>query len=507
MRRQKILLISLAVVFCLFIVGYIFVVRPMIKEPAPEAETETPETEAGEVLLSDRFFMFQTMSTDDISEISVSNEHGGFSFVRNKGGQFIIEGYERVPYDANRFATLTSLATYTLAKTKVISNASDEKLDEYGLLDPQASWTVTAKDGKEHKVYVGDRLITGGGYYCMYDGRRSVYVLDTDVETAVLCPVEDYVSPVICNIIEQEDFYMVEDFTVYKGKDPLFSLRLVDEDEKINKDALAEVIMDYPTAYYPNSSYYYEVLYQYMNLSGDSCYKLGVTDEDLKAVGLDAPAHTVMFEYHDEKYVMYFSELQEDGTYYAATNMYPEFIVKVPAESVEYLEFELIDWIEDGMFRQYITNLSEIKVESGDTKATFELYHSLSADGTREILDVVANGNRLSEDGVANFRQYYKSFLAIMMEDYILNDEYCKMTKEELEAYCEDEDNVYLTFSFKTLEGKETVMKFYRYSTRHSAATINGVGEFYVVTDLITKIANDTGKVLRGETVTAFDKY
>ncbi len=507
MRRQKILLISLAVVFCLFIVGYIFIVRPMVTETAPQTETEAPETEPGEALLSDRFFMFQSISSEDIKKISVENEHGSFAFVRGNSGSLVIEGFEGVPCDEELVATLTSLTTFTLAKTKVLSSATDEKLEEYGLLEPKASWTVTTNGGESHKVFVGDRLITGGGYYCMYEGRRSVYVLETDVETTVLCPVENYVSPVLCTVVEQEDFYMIEDYTVYKGKDPLFSIRLVDEDEKINKDALAEVIMDYPTAYYPNSSYYYEVIYQYMGLMGESCYKLGVTDEDLVALGLNEPAHTVTFEYHDEKYTMFFSEQNSEGKYYAFTSMYPEFILTVDASAVEYLEFDLIDWIEDGMFRHYITNLSEITVESGDTEATFELIHSLSDDGTAEVLDVVANGRRLSEDEVANFRQYYKSFLAIMMEDYILDDEYCKMTAEELEAYYEDEDNVYLTFSFKTLEGKETVMKFYRYSTRHSAATINGVGEFYVVTDLITKIANDTGKVLRGETVTAFDKY
>ena len=44
MKRQKILLITFAVVFCLFIVGYIVVVRPMVTQKAPEGETslETP---------------------------------------------------------------------------------------------------------------------------------------------------------------------------------------------------------------------------------------------------------------------------------------------------------------------------------------------------------------------------------------------------------------------------------------------------------------------------------
>ncbi|KAA5651648.1 DUF4340 domain-containing protein, partial [Pseudomonas aeruginosa] len=59
---------------------------------------------------------------------------------------------------------------------------SDEALDEYGLKEPQASWTVQSKSGKAYRVYVGDRLLTGGGYYCMFEGRRSVYVLGTEIE-------------------------------------------------------------------------------------------------------------------------------------------------------------------------------------------------------------------------------------------------------------------------------------------------------------------------------------
>ncbi len=505
MKRQRILLICLAALFALLIVGYIFVVRPMVK-PEPQPEAEPLETEAGEVVLGDRFFMFGDIRTEDVAKIEVKNEHGGFAFTRNDKGAFVIEGYDRVPYDESKLATLVSLTTYTLSKTKVASGANDEKLAEYELTEPRASWTVTTNNGEEHTVYVGGRLLTGGGYYCMYEGRRSVYVLDNDVETAVLCPIESYVNPVICAAISQDDFYMVDDFTVFKGKEQLFSLRLVDKDEMVNKDALAEVIMDYPTAYYPDSPFYYEILYQYMGFIGDSCYKLGVTDEDMVKTGLDAPAHTVTFKYNGAEYALYFSQLQEDGYYYALSNVYPEYIAKIAGESVEYLEFDLIDWIDAGLFQQYITNISEMTVKTGDIDVTFHLSHSLSADGSTQLLDVTANGKRFSQDEVSNFRQYYKSFLAIAIEDYILADEYCTMTEAELEEYYKDESNVYLTFIYKTTEGKTTVMKFYKYSTRHSAATVNGVGEFYVVTDLITKIASDTQRVLNGEKVTAFAK-
>ena len=75
-----------------------------------------------------------------------------------------------------------------------------------------------------------------------------------------------------------------------------------------------------------------------------------------------------------------------------------------------------------------------------------------------------------------------------------------------MEEYIKDKNNEYLTFEYTTLSGDTTTIAFYQYSTRHSLVTINGVGEFYVLTDLVKKIENDTVRILNGETVTAFDK-
>ena len=69
-----------------------------------------------------------------------------------------------------------------------------------------------------------------------------------------------------------------------------------------------------------------------------------------------------------------------------------------------------------------------------------------------------------------------------------------------------DKSNAYMTFTYTTLGGETTELSFYMYSTRHSVVTVNGVGEFYVLTDLVKKLENDTVRVLSGETVTAFDK-
>ncbi|MBQ3528467.1 MAG: DUF4340 domain-containing protein [Clostridia bacterium] len=504
MKRQGILIIVIASLFAALCVAYFAFVKPLTTpEEVPE---ETPETEEGEELgASNRFFMFGSIERTDIDEIKIENKYGTYAFENNGKGEFHIKGFDSIPYDKELFATLVNISSYTLSKTKVGSNLSDEKIAEYGLSEPQASWTVTAKGGKSFKVFVGDRLLTGGGYYCMLEGRRSVYVLGTDVEKAVLVPVEGYVTPVLCAGISQDDYYLTDDFTMYKNGEQLFSLRLVDKSEQINKEALAEVMMDYPTDYYPNSSLYYELIYSYMNLNADACLKLGATAEDFKKAGLDDPAHVITFEYSGTKFELKFSALSEDGVYYATSNLYPNMISTCLAENFEYLEYDLIDWIDDYVYQQYITNIREMSVKTDKVEAEYSLEHSFKSDGDA-LLYVKANGEAFSEEQVANFRQYYKSLIAVSIQDYYTNDEYCKLTKDEMEALIADKENAYLTFEYTTLSGDTTTLAFYQYSTRHSLVTINGVGEFYVLTDLIKKIENDTVRILAGETVTAFDK-
>ena len=189
MKRQKIRIIVLLSLFVLLLAGYFLVIRPLT-EP-DEEQKEAPETEAGEVLGSgDRFFLFGSLSRSDIAQIEVENEYGTFAFYQAEENKFKIKGYDTVPYSETLFATLVNTTSYTLSKTKVGSNLSDEKLAEYGLDEPVARWTVTSNGGDSFTVLVGDRLLTGGGYYCMLEGRRSAYVLGTEVADTVLVPIE-----------------------------------------------------------------------------------------------------------------------------------------------------------------------------------------------------------------------------------------------------------------------------------------------------------------------------
>ena len=504
MKRQNILIIVLAALLVLAAALYFFVVRPLVSDGG-EVEPEPVETEEGENLsAAGTVFMFAGMSREDVEFIKVDNEYGEFRFVSSGDGDFVIDGYDSVPYDKNLFASLLNVTSYTLSKTKVGSGLSDEALDEYGLKEPQASWTVQSKSGKAYRVYVGDRLLTGGGYYCMFEGRRSVYVLGTEIENTVLVPIESYVTPVVCAGISKDDYYVTDKFTVYKDGELMLRIRLKDKKDQINVNAMAENIMDYPTAYIPDSTLYYDIIYSYMGLYAESCCKLGAGDEDFAAVGLDDPAHVITFEYKDYEFEIYFSALT-DGKYYMYNNIYPNVIGVCNAEDFEYLEYDLIDWIDPYLFQQYVTNISDISVSCSSAAVDFKLYHGIDDSGNA-TLAVKANGEALPSASVDNFRQYYKTLLAFTAQDYCKYDEYCPLSEEELAALAENTEAADLTFSYTTLSGETTVFRFYRYSTRHSLVTVNGVGEFYTLTDLVKKIENDTVRLLGGEEIVAYDK-
>ena len=148
MKRQNILLIVFAVLLAAAACVYFFVIRPAVADTGNADTAEPAETEEGENLSSSgSIFMFAGMSREDVEYIKVDNAYGTFKFTASgtNGTDFVIDGYDNVPYNKDLFASLLSVATYTLSKTKVGSSLSDAKLEEYGLTEPKASWTVLSK--------------------------------------------------------------------------------------------------------------------------------------------------------------------------------------------------------------------------------------------------------------------------------------------------------------------------------------------------------------------------
>jgi len=251
------------------------------------------------------------------------------------------------------------------------------------------------------------------------------------------------------------------------------------------------------------------VLYSLMALQGTEVVKLGTTDEILDSYGLLNAAYTMYYEFNDMEFYVMFSEKQADGTYYATSNLYSyQMVVKMDPATVTWLEKSLFQWIAEYPFSTNITKVKSMTVQADGLDVTFGLTHDTTEGGTA-ILDVEETV-RESENGtgsvvipdaeVYNFRQFYKTLLGILLE------EYSPLSDEEKEALTADDSKLILTFSYTTTDNETVEYKFYQYSTRRAFVTINGHGEFYTLIDHINKVASDTEKVLVAMDINSYGK-
>lgn len=206
-----------------------------------------------EVGVNSRILLFPRVRKDDILSLEVHNSHGSYTFIRynekNEPGpdaSFVIKESPLTSFSPEKFTTLHVSAGYTISLEKLVDPIRDEngEYTEYGLAPETrtkstdeegneleepieyayepAYYILTQTNGTQHKVILGDKLVTGGGYYAQYveikDGQErklpGVYVLDTDTGTYLSYAVEEYVTPMLTCGLSLSNYYDVENFSI-----------------------------------------------------------------------------------------------------------------------------------------------------------------------------------------------------------------------------------------------------------------------------------------------------
>ncbi len=486
--KQKKLIIALAVVFCLLLGAYFAVVVPIVNKEEPEETTEPIETTDGEVIgASDRILMFEHTERANIQSIEVHNEYGDFKFYKDNNA-FKIEGHEDVTIEAELFSSFITSCGYTLSLSRI---DEPEELFEYGLDDAPVWYTLTTTDGVKHTVYIGDQTISEDGYYARYEGRDSVYILDATIADTVLRPVENMVTPLLCYYeysVEKKLTY----FNFFRGEDLYFRLEALSSEEEVDIEAMATYKMTYPTSYVPSENC--DSIFQSLaSFVGTKTVALGTTDEDFEKYGLKDPKYQMLFEVDGVEHMLLVSERQADGTYYVGSGLF-DLIAQVDAETLAFVEQDLIKWVSPYIFRMSIDAVDTLEIRSADGfTETFKI------EGTGDTLTVQTLSNGAFVD-VLNFKSLYKTLLTIGIEG---DPKFDDAGKEAASA----DANHYMTMKVKTRSGLERIYVFYRYSDRRSFLEINGTGDFYVLHNIVAKIRNDAEKVVKGETVDHEAKY
>ncbi len=503
-KKQKVIIIVLAVLFAVLIAGYFVVVKPIVEQVDPEETTEPRETDApGEVVgFNDRILMFEHTEKKDIRSIEVHNPNGTYTFYRDADDNFQIKGFEGIVYDQELMSSLVVSAGYTLSMAKVDDPIS---MEEYGLVKLtqedgtvwEPSWyKLTTNSGVEHTVYIGYPLITDGGYYAKYAGRDEVYVLNPDLVKTILAPIENMVTPMACYPMSMNSYFMVDNFVLMEGEDVRIAIGYNSEEERAGEYSNQVYRMLEPEGYNVSSTGYDSVLQVFYSSTPLRCVKLGITDEAAAQYGLDKPAFSIYYEYPDPELgvienMLLISARNEAGNYYVASALFNQ-IIEVAGADWDFLTWDFIDWVDAPIFQRNIDYVREIRVESPNFSETFLL------EGEKQELVVTQKSNGRKPD-VPNFRQFYKTLLTASIEGDM------PMTEDEMAKLATDA-NCQLTLTIVT-DSTTLEYKLYPYTERRSYLTINGEGQFYMLRSMADKIIADADRITRDEPVNSDAKY
>lgn len=478
--------------------------------------------------------MYARIQVANIQKIQVKNEDGAYTFERGENGKMYIKGRKDTAYNETLLAYLQSVCGNTTVMRKISPAAVEQYgYDEYGLDSPRASVTVTAKDGTTHTIQIGKQIVSGAGYYVRLEGSDSVYIFNSYIGNTVLVPLETYVTPVLLYPLTSNNYMLVQNFRVD-------SLSYGEDGKMIANNDIALSYWDYAerqgtefqsqpyvmvdealSGYTPSPDAVYTVMYHFLEMEYKQLITVDATDEELVKYGLDQPVKSLYFEfsekdattgvtYHAKNYV-FFSALTENGTHYVTSNVYvsednkqnyvkwPAYnqIVEIDRALLPFMEWETLDWVERDYFRLAIDLCDTLTFKSPTYDITFDI---LPVGDDVEAYVVTENGNR--KLAINNFKTLY------------LNMQYGKffgsthMSEEEVAAITADKSRHVLSWTMKTTVTEiERTYDYYWLDENRTLVTVNGVGEFYVLSSAVEKLIQDAYDVANGVKITAVSPY
>ena len=517
--RQKRIIIAGSILFVAALLSYFFIIKPLVAKHTEEEKP--PELLEGEVLGdSNRILMMEHIEMADIKSIEVHNQHGAYTFYRASDDAFYIKGQEGAPYSYELLSSLVVSAGYTLSMTRVTTDCTD--FHEYGLAeeDNPAYYIITKNDGTAHKIYIGNLLATGGGYYARYDGRGAVYVLDTTIAATLLADINSMIKPVLGRPLATNDYYTTDDIYLIRNGKLVVFIDYRTPQEVVTEAGMGDYVMKYPTAYTVNTSTVSSLLETLKQFYGDKTIEFGKdilkyleengdgeetgesdsaeTGDDDEAdmefisrlkesygIDIDNPAYLLHYTYKDMQTFVIFSEPDEDGNMYAFSSLY-DLVAQINISSCEFLNWDLLKFVDRPLYAENINDVSSIEIDSELVKVKF----TLEGEGQEILIRSDRSDTPYGATDVKNFRQWYKDLLSMKLQDYAKNTDTDSLT-------------LYATFTFTMDNGETIVYRFYPYSTHHCYYTVNGVGEFYTMNNSVEKVLTDAVRLLNGDSVDA----
>ena len=192
--------------------------------------------------------------------------------------------------------------------------------------------------------------------------------------------------------------------------------------------------------------------------------------------------------------MLYVSEKQEDGSYYAGSLLY-DIIAKIDGEAFDYLYAPFSEWVADRPFSISINDVAELMFDFGyadaDETHTFKLSHTVS--GKKTVLSKVLHSESSKTVNVSAFRQLFMDLLTL----YYSGDYTGERDASEIVS---KKENSILTLTVTLKNSEKMTVDFCPYSERQMLVGIDGGAYFYISVSECEKMYNDIHRILNGKT-------
>lgn len=422
LQKQGTVICVLAAIVALFLIFY-FAILPNIQQRTAKVTYTYPGEYYEES--SQTLYMITPVNRSAMKKIEVKNEFGtyvlnekgsgsGKTFVLEDAAETVLDEYSVSGVVVAVGQPITAPAdskTYRASETATADDLKKFGLDEAS--DP--NWfRVTQTDGSSYRIFFGDKLPAGSGCYAYVEGEDRmrtvtnedgteskyyiVYVLDSTTYKTLLYGKTGLVNTLVGTYLGSGAYYATK-FEVYRYEDgergPVINIT---ENANPSGSGVDQFALVYPGGYRLNSDVLtQQVLPTLVSFEaemvmelGDEIYdeevysKYGLDlDRDRLAAGTDTNYTKFYIEALDSnsetaEITLYVSKLQllSDGTscYYAYVPSQHE-IVRLSAETFEWLDWDFGEYVDLRMFFEYIGSLDYFSILSADktTDARFTL--------------------------------------------------------------------------------------------------------------------------------------
>lgn len=584
-QKRRNTIVMLAIVFTVLIAGYFLLRGTLTEEPATTTDPSTVELMPGEAKFGDSVLVFPRVDRKDLKSVKVHNPANvtygeqyvdwGIGFAYNEEAKdyygFFLE-YQYVEIDEIQLSYFVLGAGYLAFTDRVAEITEESGYAAYGLEKDKATRLDIEKlDGGTHTVYIGKKAANGSYYvrsgdtYVNGEGetveRNIVYLLNAttsgNLESTVMTkPTEMLTKRVTFPVYSMFTSFIFQDSwgdvvlaflpvrsakstnTAFGGSSLYYTVSLKNAESRagyfsssefetritIFEDFCGDAVMEYAT----------EKVEGVDEETGEEYSYYVFSEEMLAKYYLDSASEKRMLFYtaktdgsdEDVASEVYFSTLQPGGFYYAYSLNYST-IVRVPASTIDFLEWDFLDFVDSYPFRisiGYIDTLSVMGTIDGRQ-------YSESFTSVVDADYIVKSAKAVTADKAVNL-DLYKEFCVVAYSTYLRGEVPDGLDKEalmqgdpyaevriktrDITVYATDELGNPTTKVEGVVKSVTRIFRFYRYSNERALMTVETIdangkssgetGDFYVLTSRLDKIMKNAEMLVQGIPFNSYDK-